>query len=776
MRIFVCLFFAIATFVPTLPSAPIVLNHSETAKAGDVIYLQGSGFGSKPIAEFSYGDSNWQPLAPYRSAHGLALVRLPPSETRLPDLLTVRVSADRQSWSEPVFINRAQVLWLDSDQIVPGGSIRIFGRNLLFQHDPTVEFADAADTNLHFPAQVDHAKSSPYMLQVKAPATLPPGHTYQLLVGNGTSDSPQPSPQTVMARASAKDDWELGVAWAADFAAIRTNRYDTQNDDRLSLHTVGDGATDETEALNAAIRRAAHAGGGVVYLPAGEYRLQFPIGCGLTLPGKVVLMGAGKGETILQYGFGEVPPQADKGGYAVCFGSQTGISDMTLENLDQSGKWPQSALAQNADEVFLQRVDWNIGGSRWLTFAQDKHLAIENSSIKQKLPRTHDLGPLNLEACNWCEIKGNTIQFVLRGMSFDGMTDSVFEDNKVIRDISISPDAQKVTHSIAASFVANLAVLNNEFESRGKGIATNNDGEVLNSEGGGPSRRDEMRGSVSTATSDSLTDTGQDFHQLHVGSAQVAIVSGDSLGQVRTVTGISPDGHTLRLDRNFQAPVESGSHYATFDWSASNWLVANNKLTGNFKGIEIFNASASNVIIEANQLTDSGGIMVSPTQDARGTFQFVQGLEITGNTLTDQTGWRPAYVGILPREDGQRSSFGVSVLGARVEANRIIAHLPNAAVANPSWDDSKAISEGFLNYWIWQSPTGSFPSDMPPPILGTIFQANIARNSRIAFVLNTGASETAIVGNTTENASSPMQDEALPGSRNGSSNTVRLDH
>lgn len=58
---------------------------------------------------------------------------------------------------------------------------------------------------------------------------------------------------------------------------------------------TGDGATDDTAAIGAAITAAAAIGGGIVFFPAGAYRIT----AALALPDKVSMLGAGAGATLL---------------------------------------------------------------------------------------------------------------------------------------------------------------------------------------------------------------------------------------------------------------------------------------------------------------------------------------------------------------------------------------------------------------------------------------------------------------------------------------------
>ena len=764
-------------------SGPVILHSSKSAVAGDIIYLQGSQFGSTPYVQYSYNDSNWQFAKIVSAFSGYVSIQIPATETRLPDLLTVRISPDNTTWSTPVYVNRTDGMSVDSDQIAPGGTLRIFGRNLRFEKTPTVRFFDQT-TNLSYYGAVVSFASSQFRLTVTVPSEVVAGDIYSVYVsngyvGNGTTGGETLVPQSVTGRTVGTDYWNLGVVWAADLT-MYTNVYNVETDDRLSVHAEGNGVTDDTAALRAAVSAAGSAGGGTVYLPLGSYVLKFSKGCGLTLPSNVVVMGAGRALTNLNYGYGSAPPSDT--GYAICFANRTGVSDLTLNNVDESGAWQQSGLSMNQNEVFLQRVTWNLSGSQWLVFQSMHYLTIQNSTITQQVNNPNLLGPLNIQSCSYCELRGNTISFVLGGMDFDGASNIVFENNVVNRDVSTSPPPASVTHSISASFVSSFTVLNNQFNSEGGAVATNNDGEVINSEGGGPNRFDEFRGTVTASDSTSLTDLAQNFTTssnyvpaLRPGIAKVAIVSGPGMGQVRSVTAVSSDGTTLMIDSPWDIAVTAGSNYATFDWSANNWIIANNLLTGNFKGIEFFNASASDVLIESNVLTNSDGIMISPSQNPPGLFNVIYGLEILGNVVQDLNGLKPAYVGIIPREDQQSNSFGTAVLGATLKNNAVTGFTPNVFVNQPSWDDYLIVSEGFLNYWVWQSTPGYSPNGEPAPILGTVFQHNQATNSKDAFVLNTGSIETVIQDYSLTNTTRLLLDSAIAGSTQASLGTVIAD-
>ncbi|ACO81203.1 Secreted mannuronan C-5 epimerase [Azotobacter vinelandii CA] len=98
---------------------------------------------------------------------------------------------------------------------------------------------------------------------------------------------------------------------------------------------LGDGVSDDTAAIQAAIDAAHAAGGGTVYLPAGEYRVsggeEPSDGC-LTIKSNVHIVGAGMGETVIKLVDGW--EQDVTGMVRSAYGEETsnfGMSDLTLD-------------------------------------------------------------------------------------------------------------------------------------------------------------------------------------------------------------------------------------------------------------------------------------------------------------------------------------------------------------------------------------------------------------------------------------------------------------
>ncbi|WP_167855725.1 hypothetical protein, partial [Hymenobacter fodinae] len=169
------------------PAQTLILNASPSAQPGEAVNLQGhfSAAAQPFLAAGATGPA--QPLPVLVQSPGQLTVQLPAS---LPlDLYQLWVE-DQGQRSPRVPVNRARVMHFDSPDITPGGSLRLFGRNLrLGAATPTVRFVPAEGGSGGGPATVELAQSDAYCLRVTAPASLVPGTRYELLVSNGAGAS-----------------------------------------------------------------------------------------------------------------------------------------------------------------------------------------------------------------------------------------------------------------------------------------------------------------------------------------------------------------------------------------------------------------------------------------------------------------------------------------------------------------------------------------------------------------------------------------------------------
>ena len=163
-----------------------------------------------------------------------------------------------------------------------------------------------------FAAPVNLSKSDAYSLTFTAPAGLVAGRTCQVLVSNGFGSAY--ADICILGHAiNGSDYFNLDVAWGRDFlvqngpsyTGIVDNKdhhvFNVPSDPFVTPHAKGDGVNDDRPAIQAAINLAAKHGGGVVYLPAGTYKLAYvPYSWGLTMASGVVIQGhAAAGTKIL---------------------------------------------------------------------------------------------------------------------------------------------------------------------------------------------------------------------------------------------------------------------------------------------------------------------------------------------------------------------------------------------------------------------------------------------------------------------------------------------
>ncbi|RRB09659.1 hypothetical protein EHT87_31115, partial [Larkinella knui] len=137
---------------------------------------------------------------------------------------------------------------------------------------------------------------------------------------------------TLTATAPGQDYFQLGVGWAAKLDFYR-NVYNVKTDPRLTLKATGDGVANDQPALQQAIDRATADGGGIVYLPAGTYKLMLhPYFEYLRMRNRVVVQGAGKDQTLIKFGY---EPQTSHLGLDWPVGTrQAGLADLSLLNID----------------------------------------------------------------------------------------------------------------------------------------------------------------------------------------------------------------------------------------------------------------------------------------------------------------------------------------------------------------------------------------------------------------------------------------------------------
>lgn len=765
---------AISTFhvLAATSNAPIVFNYSISGNSGDVIGLQGTKFSSNPQVFLSWLSSQEIKLAVVNKGNNYVAAQIP--ESMASGVLKIRVF-NGTDYSSVVYLNRAKGTSFDTPEIAPGGKFRIFGRNLLLSGEtPTVRFVNPT-TAASLDAKVTTTNSDAYVLNVTAPAEITPGVSYDVYVSNGSGGVATETKvdTTILGRKGGNDKWKLDVAWTADYD-FYNNVYNVKTDSRLSIHAAGDGVNDDQSAIQNAIDVATKAGGGVVFLPAGTYKLALATNkVGIAMATKVVIQGEGRDNTFIKYGYGQYPSSA---GYVMIWPDGTsvaGIADLTIQNVNEQGRWDNTMLAGKVSEIFMQRIKLDMNSADSIYMGNMQKLAIENSIFNQTF-NAKNHGPWILDGNEYLVIRGNTVTHSSGAYSVNNVSHGVIENNHFTRDGAYKTKFD--VRNLNLNFATDIAILNNTFDVINGPIDINNDGETILSEGGGALRPDENIGTVSSAGTRTLQDSSKNWNSSSFSSkAIVAIVSGRGTGQWRKIVGVA-DNNIFKLDRPWDIVPEQNDHYITFAWSAANWIVKGNTLTDNPRGILLYNASSRDIAIVDNTLKNNGGIYLRTVQQVasdgnNGQNTAIFNVQILNNNVSNNSGLRGAFIGNISAHVSKETTFGVGVFGLEVRGNTLTAHTPNTQ-PNPAVDE--VIFEGYNNIVRYQyTYAAPFKETEQPAILGAIFQSNQANNCDDTYQLSTGAYRTTIWKSLTNNTKELIKDDVFnSGASRASTGTV----
>jgi len=295
---------------PTEP--PQVGQVTPSVMGGEVLAVFGANFtdDAKVWVWTPTGEETGEPASAKDLGHFPPLPEKPPEEAKTIPLLRVTpqvLLAVLQPWgnvlwvetgagcSRPFAFNRPQVWLASEDRALPGQRVRLFGRN--FKPNPWRTYGHVrlihgetgqVLTGLHGqPFDQGWVNVPDFEMDFLVPPDAPPGR-YEVYVHAGFGG-----------HVGWSDPFPLEVVTERDL--IGTLRRPDEAS-RLPAPPVvrvtgaaGDGVTDDTKALQAALDRAAAQGGGIALLPSGTYALSRT----LRVPPGVVLRGAGREGTQL---------------------------------------------------------------------------------------------------------------------------------------------------------------------------------------------------------------------------------------------------------------------------------------------------------------------------------------------------------------------------------------------------------------------------------------------------------------------------------------------
>lgn len=497
----------------------------------------------------------------------------------------------------------------------------------------------------------------------------------------------------------------LGVSWARDFNAIAANQINVKTDSRLSVKATGNGSTDDTAAIRAAIQLASSTGGGVVYLPAGNYQITAPSGAvngrPLIVPSRVILRGDGMAKSVIRL---KDPDAAAETGNIATWGgidfqgsSRSGMTDLGVYAVNPSSN-PCAVLwnrgSKRVGELFFNNLNVQLANCKNFWFEQTNEILVQNSQINSNATQN---GPVYLAADSQLTLLNDTVTYNFGRVEMLSDTNVLMQGNTLTRDAQ-NVDLQNGTAiesgGVELSFDRNIQVLNNTIETLNAPFDESYDGEAITSqESTTPNILD--AGSVTASSSNTLTDTNALWGP--VTSARlaqypgevVAIYTGSATGEVNTIQSINTSTKTITFSQPWSTVPAAGSLYSVFQWTLMNATIQNNTLTGNPNGINIWDG-CYNCTVQNNTLTDSRGIWLRiidqslaqyPTlyPEGRRQHDVAMNTMISNNTVSNTLGLRPAFIVLDTEAFASDSYSGMGMMNVQVGGNTI-----NPFAANPN--------------------------------------------------------------------------------------------
>ncbi|WDZ87767.1 hypothetical protein [Micromonospora cathayae] len=650
------------------PRSRVSISHvTESVDDGSSMVVVGEGFSSssevwlfklpkdtKDAAKASLGQPSALPARPPTGAVKAAIVNgtrpqalivghigYPTPAADLSVFPTAVWVRDGDDWSPPYVVNRAGIFFLETDLVVPGETIRVFGRNLLpnyvfrgTDYDYPIALRKVGGGAVHWAQLYDgegqtRPNYKPYVAQIRMPEDLPDGE-YDL---------------SLHGRFGLADGWSNAVRLlvrAKRTLVNRLARHDLTDQvgapggrPRTEVVKISEGASydDNWRRIQDRLDAVGRRGGGIVRLPSG------PIAIGRTLrvPDGVVLEGSGRGATRLTtpldvpfqgtFPVGNLfPSPAFRRGFAgdytpywaphqplVWLEGGSGVSDLAI----QAGSRNFTAvLIGNSDpekvlaDAFVKRVDITV---RTTTYAFQSGFSPTNGGIHVVSPTArlvisdcvvdaHE--PISMyagrHAHHHAMIVRNSFSSHQRQDSNIGMimgwSDSVFEDNELYSGGRGLISQMNMTRVYLCG--------NRIHEIGGRGNAS----EVLMAEAGDVGEEVTVTGATGTTVRTSSA--------LPAGAARATstelyawVAEGRGFGQYRRIVDNDGNG-TLTLDRPWRTVPDTTSKIDIIFSPAVNNLWLNNVYSNGRGYLQPFYGGGFDNVIAGNELRSAGGLSI----------------------------------------------------------------------------------------------------------------------------------------------------------------------
>jgi hypothetical protein len=755
----------IVTGVAAEPAVPVVFRVSEGVRPNALVSLYGEYLTGVPQVRFIRPDGSVaaMPSAVQTDPEGhfcrVVFPAIPPGAYKL----SVRNEA---GWSRgAIYVNRTEPRWISEERLYPGLAAKLIGRNLdaAEYNGPRRTEVRLISTNGNKTTVIPPEAVNPYCVDFTVPRDLAAGEYYVEVnthsaafggdwVGlDNHSEFPDGVRDTVVQVEAAPANptaLALKVAWANDFDWQYVARA------KDAFHATGDGATDDTQAIQNALDQTASRGGGVVYLPNGVHRVS-----GLTLPAKCILQGESREGTVLM-----VSKTTDQGAIVARGGTQ-GVSTLTL-------KYQANVPAANhgmlvggaANRLFLHKVKFDL-------------LRVPDISVKQAPYYVSGSGPMLITDCQFFISSRNLWNHQVRnGVIFrnnfidmhDGLGLCVSSEKLLVLSNEL------VFHPAPYAGQMNGFFLNegwmgwNIFNAY---IADNNAHDLNGPGDCQPFAADSawscLAGPVLAASADTVevrSDLSADLKHLDTRQIQLVVVQGRGLGQLRRMKahetlGGNPAVVRFSVSPPWDVPPDTTSVISAGSWPV-NTVFFRNRASGSKSPYNMYYGGCYDCVdAEATSVNTEGWYNWGRIGEmAAGRWHTpVYFSQLKRSTFT---GLAPKYatMGVTLRVENETTNYwGIADYGAEIRDNMI----DRASCSNKNQRLAGNAAVATFNQ-CWRKVTADTPL-----LFATLCEGNTIRNSAAGFDLN-GSFSFAIRGTKYENCPKPANDRGyrtalLPG-------------
>lgn len=587
--------FAFALTLPMLAgvgapaAAPQIFWASDPVSPGDTVLVAGGGFGAAPtvhVQRLTDGPAGQPDEKPYAvSGSEEKLNALQPKDNALkfilpealkPGIFAFRIGDSGESVSG--LLNRPVVWWLQGDRglaAIPGGALRVFGKNLNSGGKPCAMLLGPHPVNLI-------AEGDGYCLTLKLPADLKPGE-YQLRVHNGCGGRYGWS-------AAAKLVVEKPLAWPQTIFDVR------------QFEASGDGSVDDTAAVQAALAAAGKAGGGIVFFPRGRYQVRKT----LNIPRFTVLRGEREDLVNILW-----PDTSEPLPAMLQASNSFGIEELTFHCGNYKTFMQADKSGPDAGDIFIRktRIRANVFRGHMTPEEVDKRW---REGLKVGFGGGYwlfDFGGRNIRITD-CDLYSSSCVYALRepqgavierniigagrwgGSGVFGGEGVVLADNQYVGNDLMSWGA---AGGLGFGNLAHVYIARNSFV-----LEHGGDREAITSDASGGL----YYGPVVACEGTSLTlNEAIKAQDQRWAGAGVYIVSGKGMGQWRRL--VSWAGPKIEVDRPWGLAPDPTSR-VTIVWALTQWLILGNRFTDVGISIQLY-GSAQEHICAGNTTGRSNG-------------------------------------------------------------------------------------------------------------------------------------------------------------------------